>query len=111
MDNRKKVLNLIGLATKAGKVVSGEFSTEKAVKSGRAALVLVSEEASDNTKKMFSNMCTYYKVPMIVFGGKTELGHAMGKEFRASLAVQDEGFAKAMVKQMNMSGGSKCENE
>ena len=59
MDNRQKILNLIGLATKAGKTASGEFSTEKAVKSGKAHLVIVSEEASDNTKKMFTNMCTY----------------------------------------------------
>ena len=39
MDNRQKILNLIGLATKAGKTASGEFSTEKAVKSGKAHLV------------------------------------------------------------------------
>ena len=59
MENRQKVLNMIGLATKAGKTVSGEFSTEKAVKTGKAWLVIVSEEASDNTRKMFTNMCTY----------------------------------------------------
>ena len=58
MENRQKVLNMIGLATKAGKTVSGEFSTEKAVKTGKAWLVIVSEEASDNTRKMFTNMCT-----------------------------------------------------
>lgn len=40
-------------AAKAGKVQSGEFSTEKSVKSGRAYLVIVSEEASENTKKKF----------------------------------------------------------
>ena len=50
-DSRKRVLNLIGLATKAGKTVSGEFSTERAVKSGKANMVVVSEEASDNTRK------------------------------------------------------------
>lgn len=53
MENRKKVLNLLGLATRAGKTASGEFMTEKAIKSGKAYLVIVSEEASDNTKKMF----------------------------------------------------------
>lgn len=104
MDNRQKVLNLIGLATKARRTVSGEFSTEKAVKDGKAHLVVVSEEASDNTKKMFTNMCTYYKVPICYFGGKSELGHAMGKEMRASLAVIDSGFAQAILKQMNIGG-------
>ena len=111
MDNRQKVINLIGLATKAGKTVSGEFSTEKAVKSKKAYLVMVSKEASDNTKKMFTNMCTYYKVPICYFGKKDELGHAMGKELRASLAVVDEGFARAIVKQMNTIGGSEYESE
>ncbi|MGN0159073.1 MAG: L7Ae/L30e/S12e/Gadd45 family ribosomal protein [Brotaphodocola sp.] len=106
MDSRQRILNLIGLATKAGKTVSGEFSTEKAVKSGKAYLVIVSEEASDNTKKMFTNMCTYYKVPICYFGGKDELGHAMGKEMRASLAIVDEGLAKSVLKQSGMDGNA-----
>ena len=105
MDNRQKILNLIGLATKAGKTASGEFSTEKAVKGGTAHLVIVSEEASDNTKKMFTNMCTYYKVPLYFFGTKEELGHSMGREMRASAAVLDSGLAKALVKQLNQNGG------
>ena len=95
-----KVLSLMGLAAKAGRVVSGEFSTEKAVKAGRASLVIVSEAASDNTKKMFRNMCTYYEVPLYFYGGKEELGHAIGKEFRTSLALLDDGFAKAVEKQI-----------
>ncbi len=111
MDDRQKVLNLIGLATKAGKTASGEFSTEKAVKTGKASLVIVSEEASDNTKKMFSNMCTYYKVPLYMLGEKEELGHAMGKEMRASLAILDEGLAKAVEKQMKLIGGSEHESK
>ena len=110
MENNRKLLNLIGLATKAGKTVSGEFSTEKAVKTGKAWLVIVSAEASENTKKQFANMCAYYKVPIYFFGGKEELGHAMGKEFRASLAVLDEGLSKAMVKQLNLNGGSEYES-
>lgn len=97
---KKKVFSYIGLATKSGKIASGEFSTEKAVKEGKAWLVLVAEDASNNTKKMFTNMCTYYKVPIYFFGEKTELGHAMGKEYRASLAFTDKGLADAVEKQL-----------
>ena len=111
MENRQKVLNMIGLATKAGKTVSGEFSTEKSVKSGRSHMVIVSEEASDNTKKMFTNMCTHYKVPIYLFGTKEELGHAMGQEFRASLSVEDAGFAKTLASRMNVNGGSLNESK
>lgn len=98
--NHKKVLSLIGLAMKAGKVKSGEFATEKAVKTGLAHVVIVSESASDNTKKKFGNMCLYYEVPIYYFGSKEDLGGAIGKEFRASLAVVDENFAKAIRKEM-----------
>ncbi len=93
-----KAYGMIGMAMKAGKVASGEFATEKAVKSGKAALVIVSKTASENTKKKFRNMCDYYKVPICFFGEKEELGHAIGKEFRASLAVLDSGLAKAIEK-------------
>ncbi len=96
-----KVLSLISLATKAGKTVSGEFSTEKEVKSRRAAAVIVAGDASDNTKKKFKNMCDYYHVPICFYKDKDTLGHAMGKQFRASLAILDEGFAKGIRKNMD----------
>ena len=71
---RDKVLSLISLATKAGRCASGEFMTEGQTKSGRASLVVVAEDASDNTKKKFRDMCEFYKVPMIVYGDKVPWG-------------------------------------
>ena len=93
-----RALSLIGLATKAGKTASGEFMTERETKSGRARLVIVAEDASYNTKKHFQDMCAHYGVPICIYADKVTLGHAMGKEFRASLAVLDEGFAKEIKK-------------
>jgi ribosomal protein L7Ae-like RNA K-turn-binding protein len=97
----KKVFSYIGIAAKAGYLSSGEFMTEKAVKEGKAKLVIVASDASNNTKKMFTNMCTYYKVPIYFFGEKTQLGHAIGKEFRASLVLLDKGLADTVEKQLN----------
>lgn len=99
MNNR--ALSMLGIATKAGKTVTGEFATEKAVKEGSAYLVIVADDASDNTKKKFRNMCEYYQVTLKVFADKNALGNACGKEFRASLAVIDEGLANAVMKQID----------
>ncbi len=96
-----KALSMLGIATKAGKTVTGEFATEKAVKEGSAYLVVVADDASDNTKKKFRNMCEYYQVTLKVFADKNALGNACGKEFRASLAVIDEGLANAVMKQID----------
>lgn len=96
-----KALSLVSLATKAGKVASGEFCTEKEVKSFQAELVIVAEDASDNTKKKFKNMCEFYEVPIYFYGDKEMLGHAIGKEFRASIAITDHGFAKGIRKHLD----------
>lgn len=94
-------MGLLSLATKAGKIASGEFCTEREVKAGRAALVIVAGDASGNTKKKFRNMCDFYEVPIYFYEDKDTLGHAMGKQFRASLAILDEGFAKGIRKHMD----------
>lgn len=95
---------MLGLATRGRNVVSGEFMTERTVKAGQAMLVIVAEDSSDNTKEMFANMCEFYEVPNYVFGTKEELGHAMGKQMRSSLAITDNGIAKSIMKHLEESG-------
>lgn len=87
---------------KAGKVASGGFCTEKAIKNGSARLVIISSEASENTRKKFTDMCRYREIPWYVFGEKEELGHAMGKEFRVMLAITDENLAAALKAQLGL---------
>ena len=102
MINRNKVVGTLGLAMKAGSVVSGEFMTERAIRDGEAELVIVAEDASDNTKKKFSDSCKYYKVPCVQFGDRDLLGNAIGKNFRASLAVTDRGFAVSIGRNLEL---------
>lgn len=98
-----KILSLLGLAARGRNLVSGEFSTEKTIKEGKAALVIIGMDASDNTKKMFTNMCTYRKIPIRFYATKQELGKAIGKEARASVAVTDSGMAVNIMKHLEES--------
>ena len=97
----KQVFGSLGLAAKAGRIVSGEFSVEKAIKEKQAYLVIVAEDASDNTKKHFSDMCSYRNIPLRFFGSKEQLGRCIGKEYRANLAVTDTGFAENIIKKID----------
>ena len=97
---QNKALSLLSIAARGRNLVSGEYAVENAVKTGTAFLVILAEDVSANTKKMFTNMCDFYKVPLVQVGTKEILGHTIGKEFRASLAVTDEGLAKAIVKKL-----------
>ena len=96
--DEKRTLSLLGLAAKAGKVASGEFAAEKSVKSQRACLVLLAEDASENTKKKFINMCDFYEVDLRSFMDKETLGKAIGKDLRSCLTVEDPGFARQLHK-------------
>ncbi len=98
MNKPDKVLSYLGLGAKGRNIVSGEFSVEKSVKSGKAFLVIVATDASDNTKKMFHNMCEFYEVPIAEYGTKDRLGHAIGNEARASIAVLTQGLADGIQK-------------
>lgn len=95
-----KVYSMIGLAEKAGNIVSGEFSTEKAIKSGKACLVIIASDASENTRKHFSDMCAYRNIPICIYGNKEELGRAIGKEVRVNLAVTNKGMADSIRKRI-----------
>lgn len=98
---RDNILSLVGLAKKAGKIAAGEYQTEQAVRCHEAHLVIVSVEASENTKKKFENMCTFHKVPIYFYGEKEALGAAIGCEFRASLAILDQGLAASVKKKLD----------
>lgn len=93
-----KIYGLLGLCQRAGKLRSGEFAVEKSIKSGKSFLVIIPEDASDNTKKKFRNMTTYRSVPYQELGTKETLGHQLGRSERSSISIEDQGFAQAMIK-------------
>ncbi len=95
---QSKAFGCLGLCARAGKTASGEFQTENAIKSGRACLVLIAGDASENTKKHFRDMCGFAEIPFLIIADRESLGRAIGKEFRASCAVTDENLAKAFLK-------------
>lgn len=98
----KKFMSFLGLCFKAGKLKLGEVGTEAAIKKKEAFLVIVSEDASENTKKKFSNSAFYYKTQVIVIGSKAEFGRAFGKTEISVMAVTEKGFADNLKKLLKL---------
>ncbi|MBB5178895.1 ribosomal protein L7Ae-like RNA K-turn-binding protein [Planomicrobium koreense] len=92
--NKDKILQLLGLATRARMTITGEEMTVNEVRKGNVELVLLSEDASKNTNKKLHDKCKSYNVDLEVFGTRFELGHAIGKAERVTVAITDAGFAK-----------------
>lgn len=89
-----RVKGMLGLAKKAGKLVNGEEMVLDSIRSGKAYIVIVSTDASDNTRKLFHDKCSYYRVPIYDYGTRIDLGHV-------SLAVCDRNFAESIKKLFN----------
>jgi ribosomal protein L7Ae-like RNA K-turn-binding protein len=92
-----KFYRMLGLAVKAGSAVFGEGAVKDSLKSKTAGIVLVSEDASHNTKKKFQDSCRFYSVPYFEAGDRYELGNATGRGFAVVIAVTNQGLAKNLI--------------
>ena len=85
-----KLFNSLGLCRRAGKCQSGEFAAARALKAGKAKLVLLEETASENTRDRFSALCAGRNIPLMLV---SEVGRAIGREGHVVMAVTDIQFA------------------
>ncbi|WNB90361.1 YlxQ family RNA-binding protein [Bacillus sp. NEB1478] len=88
--------NFLGLAARAGKVISGEELVVKSIQKQNAKIVLLSKDASDNTKKKVTDKCLFYNIDFVWIEDRAVLGKAIGKEQRVVVAVNDQGFSKRL---------------
>jgi len=92
----KQVRSLLSLCQKAGKVTTGEESCERAIANGYAKLIIIANDASDNTKKKFKNKGLYYNVPVLIFSDREALSSSIGKSNRPTLVITDESFGQKL---------------
>ena len=105
METNNRLASILSLASRAQKVVSGEESVEKALQSGLCQLIIISGEASGNTKKKFTNKCHYYNTDIRTCGSTEELSRAIGKRARVVVAINDIGFARLLKDCLDDDGG------
>ena len=95
MANNKQAFAL-GLAQKAGKIVSGDFAVKSALKSGTVKLLVVAEDTAPNSKKELCYLAEQAGVPVVELLTRWELGGALGKGQRAAAAITDSSFASML---------------
>ena len=86
-------LSGLGLAMRAGKMVSGDELVTRAIRSREAKLVVLAGDASPNTQKKFRDKCASYGIPLLVGFDRERLGASIGKPERLVLALTEQGFA------------------
>lgn len=90
--NNKKIHGLLGLARSANKISFGEQVLSD-IRSNVCKLVIISNDASENTKKKITDKAKYYNCK-VVFYDEIAMCNAVGKYNIKYLAINDEGFAE-----------------
>ena len=94
---KERILSLLGMARRAGKISSGEAQVEAMLKKGKGYLLILAEDAPGAQKK-YGTWAEDLDLPVLIMGSKQELGLSIGLSPRSVLLVMDEGFAKAILK-------------
>lgn len=96
---KEPLLNLLGLARRAGKLAMGHDMAMESLKNGKSALVLISRTASTRLEKEFRRAAENLPVSAgvrIIPYSIDELHHAVG--YKAGVfSVNDAGFAAKML--------------
>ena len=95
-----KNLSFLGLCRKAGALAAGEVQAENALRNNRGHLLILAEDASDNTKKKFLSLAERRQVKSAVWKSKAELGGVLGSGEKAVLVITDAGMAENMGKRL-----------
>jgi len=93
-----KVLGLLGLCTRAGKICFGTDACIDLIQKNKVKLVIVATDASDRTKRNFEFICKNNKTKIYFFGTIEQISKAIGKNNKAVIGVKEENFAKQIEK-------------
>ena len=96
-----KIASYLGLARKAGFLQVGEEATGFTARSGKARLILVASDASDNASRRAAGFhqtagSFLLRLPL----AKYELSAALGKNGCSMMAVTDSGFAYKLAQEI-----------
>jgi len=103
-----RILNLLGIAKKAGKLAVGSEAAAKAVRNGSAVLVITATDASDGSKRRAKantseNRVEYLSVPYTKF----ELGNITGRGSPGTVAILDRGLANSFSEKLKLTQSAK----
>ena len=98
---REKTLNLLGLMRKANAIAVGETNTGGAVRAGKAKLLLLASDASDNARSRARGFTHGRDIVTVTLPfTKDEIAAHVGVSGCAMAAITDIGFANAFMKSL-----------
>ena len=98
----ERVKGYLSLAAKAGNVFSGSDAVAGGLRSGKAGLVFIATDLSEESRKKFTAMATHAGVERMALFDMECLGTLIGKEHRGVVAVGLGGFIAPIQRELKI---------
>lgn len=91
-----KLLNFIGLTRKSGNIIIGSNLVETALNKNKVRVIIVTKDASENTRDKIMSLAKRKNVKVINTLYKEDLGYALGKSEISVAGVTDARMAEVI---------------
>lgn len=98
---KKKVISYLGFAKKSGNLLSGVNTCTFAMAKGKAKLIILADDISENSEKKIMKEIRKYGVKHVKYGKGEELSRAVGTSGRSVFAVCDSNFKEVILNEIN----------
>ena len=95
-----KALRYLGLAKRAGCLVSGTNTSAINMNRHKVSLVILPEDISENGRKKIMKTIRQTQTPYVIYGTSEELSRAAGSSGRSVFAVTDRHFAEIILQEI-----------
>lgn len=99
-----KVLNYIGLAKRAKRIVLGTDSTIKMMQKNKVKFLFVASDASTATKDKLVNKAFFYNIAVNLDFTQEELSNALGVLSIKIVGILDDGFKNMIQRELERDG-------
>lgn len=96
-----KALRYLGLARRAGAVVSGSYACTESMSKGRAHLLIIAEDTAPGSRKKLLKTAQKHRVETVDYGSGEELSHMTGTGGKRVFAITDEHFAEIILQEIH----------
>ncbi len=103
-----KIVSMLGLCRKAGKLAYGSDMCEEKIKYHKISLLIVTEDASENTKERFKKLAQKNQIKLYIYGTMENLSRCIGKDNKVVYGIMDQNFAEKINKLFEESKGANC---
>ena len=95
-----KINSYMGFAKRSGNLIAGAETCIIYMKKKKVKLLLIAEDASENSKKKMISSANSFGVRYIVYGDSQELSKAVGSPGRTVFGILSSDFADTIEKEI-----------